>query len=196
REGRMKVAIYARVSTRNHGQDTDTQLLSLRQYAAARGLEIVQEYVDNGFSGSKDRRPQLDKLMKDAHQRRLYAVLVFKLDRCGRSTSHLIRSLETFQSLGIGFISLTESLDSTTAQGRLMFTMLSAFAEFERSMIVERINYGLDRARKQGKKLGRRERVVSKDRIVAYRSEGKSIRWIAEQLGVSVGKVHSIVAAA
>src|SRR5262245_65338966 len=94
----MKVAIYARVSTRNHGQDTDTQLLLLRQYAAARGLEIVQEYVDNGFSGSKDHRPQLDKLMKDAHQRRFDAVLVFKLDRFGRSTSHLIRSLETEES--------------------------------------------------------------------------------------------------
>jgi len=192
----MKVGIYARVSTKNHGQDTDTQLLPLRQYAAARGLEIAQEYVDNGFSGAKDRRPQLDRLMKDAHRRAFDAVLVFKLDRFGRSTSHLIRSLETFQSLGIGFISLTESLDSTTAQGRLMFTMLSAFAEFERSMIVERINYGLSRARKQGKKLGRRERVVSKDRIAAYREKGKSIRWIADTLGVSVGKVHAIVAAA
>src|SRR5262249_6837841 len=98
------------------------------------GLEVVQEYVDNGFSGSKDRRPQLDRLMKDAHRRTFDAVLVFKLDRFGRSTSHLIRSLETFQSLGIGFISLTECLDSTTTQGKLMFTMLSAFAEFERSM--------------------------------------------------------------
>src|SRR5262249_58044672 len=81
----MKAAIYARVSTKNHGQDTDTQLLPLRQYAAARGLDIAQEYVDNGFSGSKDRRPQLDRLMKDAHQRRFDAVLVFKLDRFGRS---------------------------------------------------------------------------------------------------------------
>ena len=171
----------------------DTQLLPLRQYAAARGLEIVQVYVDNGFSGSKDRRPQLDRLMKDAHRRAFDAVLVFKLDRFGRSTSHLIRSLETFQSLGIGFISLTECLDSTTAQGKLMFTMLSAFAEFERTMIVERINYGLDRARKQGKKLGRRELIVSKDRVAQYREEGKSIRWIAETLGVSVGKVHAIV---
>src|SRR5262249_34594263 len=110
----MRIAVYARVSTKNHGQDTDTQLLPLRQYAAARGLDIAQEYVDNGFSGSKDRRPQLDRLMKDAHQRRFDAVLVFKLDRFGRSTSHLIRSLETFQSLGVGFISLTECLDSTT----------------------------------------------------------------------------------
>jgi len=188
----MKLAIYARVSTKNHGQDTDTQLLPLRQYAAARGLEIVQEYVDNGFIGSKDRRPQLDRLMRDAHRRAFDAVLVFKLDRFGRSTSHLIRSLETFQSLGIGFISLTECLDSTTAQGKLMFTMLSAFAEFERSMIVERINYGLDRARKQGKKLGWREVIVSKDRIAAYRQEGRSYRWIADTLGVSVGKAHSI----
>jgi DNA invertase Pin-like site-specific DNA recombinase len=191
----MKAAIYARVSTKNHGQDTDTQLLPLRQYAAARGLDIAQEYVDNGFSGSKDRR-QLHRLTKDAHQGRFDAVLVFKLDRFGRSTSHLIRSLETFQSLGIGFISLTECLDSTTAQGKLMFTMLSAFAEFELSMIVERINYGLDRARQQGKKLGRREVIVSKDRIAAYRSEGKSIRWIADTLGVSVGKVHAIVTTA
>src|SRR5262245_44740242 len=147
----MRIAVYARVSTKNHGQDTDTQLLPLRQYAAARGLDIAQEYVDDGFSGSKDRRPQLDRLMKDAHQRRFDAVLVFKLDRFGRSTSHLIRSLETFQSLGVGFISLTECLDSTTAQEKLMFTM---------------------------------------------RSEGKSIRWIANTLGVSVGKVHAIVAAA
>src|SRR5215475_9197320 len=109
-EATMRIALYVRVSTKNHGQDTDTQLLPLRQYAAARGLRIVQEYVDNGFSGLKDLRPQLDRLMKDAHRRAFDAVLVFKLDRFGRSTSHLIRSLETFQSLGIGFISLTESL--------------------------------------------------------------------------------------
>src|SRR5262249_61974224 len=94
----MKVAIYARVSTKNHGQDTDTQLLPLRQYAAARGWDIAQEYVDNGFSGSKDRRPQLDRLMKDAHQKPFDAVLRFKPDRFRRSTSHLIRSPESFQS--------------------------------------------------------------------------------------------------
>jgi DNA invertase Pin-like site-specific DNA recombinase len=188
----MRVGLYARVSTTGHGQTVETQLLQLRQYAAARGLEIVEEYTDTGISGRKDRRPALDRLMKDAHSRRFDAVLVFRFDRFGRSTSHLIRSLETFQSLGIDFISVSEAVDTSTPTGKLMFSMLSAFSEFERAIIVERIHSGLHRARKQGKKLGRREVIVSKDRVAQYRTEGRSYAWIADTLGVSVGKVHAI----
>ena len=134
--------------------------------------------------------------MAAARKGQFDSVIVWKLDRFARSTRHLVQALEEFQSLAIHFISLTELIDRSTPMGCMVFTLLGAFAEFERSMIVERINYGLDRARRQGKKLGRREVIVSKDRIAQYRSEGKSMRWIANTLSVSVGKVHSIVAAA
>jgi DNA invertase Pin-like site-specific DNA recombinase len=191
-----RIAIYARVSTKQHGQTVDTQLLPLRQYCEARGLEIFAEYCDTGVSGSKDRRPQLDKLMKDAKARKFDGVLVWKFDRFGRSVSHLIKALEEFRSLGVEFISLTEAVDTSTPTGKLMFSMLSAFSEFERSLTIERIHSGLDRARSQGKTLGRREVVVSKDRIAEYRSQGKSYDFISKQLGVSVGKVYAIVNAA
>jgi DNA invertase Pin-like site-specific DNA recombinase len=191
-----RIAIYARVSTTNHGQTTETQLLPLRQYAAARGLDIVEEYCDTGISGTKDKRPALDRLMKDAHARKFDAVAVFRFDRFGRSTSHLLRSLETFQSLGIDFVSMSESIDTSTPTGKLMFSLLSAFAEFERGIIVERINAGLDRCRRKGIKLGRKEVIVSKTKVAEYRSKGRSYAWIADILGVSVGKVHAIAKSA
>ncbi len=191
-----RIALYGRISTRYHGQKVETQLMPLREYAERRGLQVVAEYVDNGVSGTKDTRPELDKLMKAARARRFDGVLVYKFDRFGRSISHLIRALEEFQSLGVEFISLTEAVDTSTPTGKLMFAMLTAFGEFERSLIVERINSGLDRAVKQGKKLGRPSRIVDRDRVLAMRSEGLSIRKIARELKVSVGKIHAISASA
>lgn len=188
-----KIALYARVSTKQHGQDVDTQLLPLRKYAKARGLKTV-EFVDRGISGSKDRRPQLDALMKAAHRREFDAVAVWRFDRFGRSVSHLVRALETFQALGVDFVSLTEAVDTGTPAGKLMFSMLTAFAEFERNLTIERINAGLDRARKQGKTLGRPRKIVSLDRVQTYRAEGKSLRWIGKTLGVSEGKVRALLA--
>src|SRR5690349_5525241 len=117
----MRTALYARISTSNHGQDSELQLRELREHFQRRGWEIIAEYVDNGISGSKDSRPELNRLMADAHIRRFDAVAVWKFDRFARSTSHLLRALETFQSLGIEFISLTESIDTSTPVGKMVF---------------------------------------------------------------------------
>jgi hypothetical protein len=120
---------------------------------------------------------------KDAHARTKFdTVVVFKFDRFGRSTSHLIRSLETFRALGVDFISISESVDTSTPMGKMMFTLLSAFAEFERATITERINAGLDRCRRKGIKLGRKEVIVSKDRVAEYSCRaaptlGSQTRW-------------------
>ena len=112
-----RVALYARVSTKNNGQDPETQLVALREYVTARGLEIVGEYVDVGISGAKDRRPELEKLMVDAKRQRFDAVLVARFDRFARSVRHRVMALDEFNSLGINFISLSESIDTSTPMG-------------------------------------------------------------------------------
>src|SRR6516162_1878871 len=150
-----RAAIYARVSTKNNGQNPETQLVALREYVQNRGWEIAGEYIDHGISGSKDSRPQLDRLMKDARARRLDAVIVARFDRFARSTRHLIMALEEFNGLGVDFISLGESIDTSTAMGKMVFTILGAVAELERNIIRERVTIGLHRARKEGKTLGR-----------------------------------------
>ena len=150
----MRVALYARVSTKNNGQNPETQLVALREYAANRGFEITEEYVDLGVSGSKDRRPALDRMMKDARTRTIDAVLVTRFDRFARSTKHLVTSLEEFQALGVDFVSLGESVDTSTPMGKMIFTVLGAVAELERSLIKERVAMGLERARKEGKPHG------------------------------------------
>src|SRR5687767_14702916 len=124
----MRVGIYARVSTKGKGQTPDTQLLPLRDYCKQRGFEIQAEYTDVGISGSKDSRPELDKLMKAARARQIDAVIVARFDRFARSTRHLVTSLEEFQALGVHFISLNESIDTSTPLGKMVFTVLSAVA--------------------------------------------------------------------
>src|SRR5215471_4003583 len=123
-----RVALYARVSTRGHGQDPETQLLAMREFAAHRRIRVTGEYIDVGISGSKDRRPELDRLMIDARLRRFDAILVVRFDRFARSTRHLVLALEEFQALGIDFISLNESVDTSTAMGKMIFTVLGAVA--------------------------------------------------------------------
>src|SRR5213594_4283273 len=119
-----RVALYARVSTKNNGQDPETQLIALREYASHRGFEIIDEYVDVGISGAKDRRPELDRLMRDARRRKIDAVLVARFDRFARSTKHLVLALEEFQSLGIDFVSLNESVDTSTPMGKMIYTVI------------------------------------------------------------------------
>lgn len=131
----MKAAVYARVSTTNHGQDPKLQLREIADYCARRGWTVSAEYVDEGISGSKEKRPQLDRLIADAHRRNFDAIVVWKFDRFARSVSHLLRALETFQALGIEFVSLTEGIDTSTPAGKLVFTILGAVAELERSLI-------------------------------------------------------------
>ena len=187
------MALYARVSTRNNGQDPETQLLALREYAGHRDLVIAGEYVDSGISGAKDRRPELDRLMADARHRRIDAVLVARFDRFARSTRHLVLALEEFQALGVDFISLSESVDTSTPMGKMVFTVIGAVAELERSLIRERVVMGLKRARKAGKRLGRPRAVVDVDQVVSLREQGRSWREVAQKLSISRGAAQRAV---
>jgi DNA invertase Pin-like site-specific DNA recombinase len=191
----MIAAIYARVSTTNHGQDVTLQTRELRQFAEARGWEIAGEYVDAGVSGTKDSRPELNRLIADAHKRRFDVVCVWRFDRFARSVSHLLRALETFKALGIDFVSFSEQMDTSTPAGKMVFTVLGAVAELERSLIVERVRAGLRNARAKGKTLGRPRVAVDASRITALRASGQPWRAIAKELGVSVGTVHAAVQA-
>ena len=181
-----RAALYMRVSTKGHGQTTETQAVALREYAARRGFEIV-EYPDTGISGSKDSRPALDKLMKDARARRFDVVIVARFDRFARSVSHLLRALEEFNHLSIDFVSLSESIDTSTPVGRMIFTVLGAVAELERNLIKERVQMGITRARKQGKALGRPRIKVDALQVAGLRSRGLSWNQIAETLSVGRG---------
>ena len=180
----MKVAIYARVST-NNGQDPEMQLRELREYCQRRAWEIIQEYVDVGISGTREKRPQLDKLLADAHRRHFDVVVVWRFDRFARSVSHLLRALENFRSLGIEFVSLSEQVDTSTPTGKMIFTVLGAVAELERSLIVERVRAGLRNARAKGKRLGRPRKAANQEVIGRMRSQGASWRAIGRAIGVS-----------
>lgn len=186
----MKAAIYARVSTSNHGQDVGMQTRELRQFCEARGWQVVGEYLDEGISGAKDSRPELNRLMADAHRRKFDAVVCWKFDRFARSVSHLLRALETFDSLGIAFVSLSEQIDTTTPTGKMIFTVLGAVAELERSLIAERVRAGLRNARAKGKRLGRPRVAVDAAEVARLRASGASWPAIARKMGVSVGKVY------
>ena len=186
------VGLYARVSTTDKGQDPQVQLRELREYCERRGWKITEEYVDAGVSGSKDSRPALNRLMADAHSRRFDTVLVWKIDRWGRSLKHLVTSLADLDALGIAFVSLRDNLDLGTPSGRLMMQLLGAMAEFERALIQERVKAGLRNARAKGKRLGRPRVFVSQQRVEMLRGLGLSWRDIAKELGVGVGTVHRI----
>ena len=135
----VRTAIYARVSTANNGQDPSMQTRELREYCERRGWQLAGEYVDLGISGAREKRPELDRLMSDAHRRRFDAVVVWKFDRFARSVSHLLRALETFKALGIEFVSLSEQVDTSTPTGKMVFTVLGGVAELERRLIAERV---------------------------------------------------------
>src|SRR6202521_305311 len=173
----MRSALYQRVSTLD--QNPENQALELRRYIAARGWSTV-EYVDRGVSGAKDRRPALDRLLIDARRRRFDVLVVWRLDRLGRNLRHLITLLEELQALGIAFVSLNEGIDATTPAGKLQMHILGAIAEFERARIAERVKAGLQRARAQGKRLGRPRK--ARPAIVV---PGGSVREAARSWGVS-----------
>ena len=186
-----RIALYARVSTTAGQQDPEMQLRELREYAKNRELTITDEYVDR-MSGSKDTRPALNRLMADATKRKFDAVLVWKLDRFGRSLRHLVNALAELEALGISFISLRDNLDLTTPAGRLMFQIIGAMAEFERALIQERVKAGLRNAKAKGRRLGRPPAIVDGEKIRTLRDSGASWRAIAEKLGIGVGTAHRI----
>jgi len=181
-----QVALYARVSTFN-GQDPEMQLVELREYADRRGWQIAEEYIDQGVSGSRESRPALNRMMADACRRRFDAVMVWKIDRFGRSLKHLVNSLAELAALGVAFISLRDNLDLSTPSGRLMFQIIGAMAEFERALIQERVRAGIRNARAKGKRLGRPRIVVDTSRIATLRAHGNSWSQIRAELGVSKG---------
>jgi DNA invertase Pin-like site-specific DNA recombinase len=190
----MRAAIYARVSTTGQGQSPEMQVRELREYCERRGWQIAGEYVDAGISGAKDSRPELNKLMADAHRRRFDAVVVWKFDRFARSVSHLLRALETFNALGVAFVSLSEQIDTSTPTGKMVFTVLGAVAELERSLIAERVRAGVRNARANGKRLGRPPSGVDADQVARLRASGASWREVERQLAVSARTARRTVA--
>jgi DNA invertase Pin-like site-specific DNA recombinase len=187
---KVVVAIYARVSTMS-GQDPTMQTRELTEYCQRRDWEVFDCYVDKGVSGKKDSRPQLNRMMEDAHARRFDVVVVWRFDRFCRSVSHLLRALETFNALGIQFVSLCEQIDTNTPTGKLVFTVLGAVSEGERNLIAERVRAGLRNARAKGKTLGRPKADVDVTQIELLRASGASWRTIARTMGLSVGTVHA-----
>jgi len=184
----MKVALYARVSTA--GQDPEVQLAALRPHAANRGWEIVEEFVDRGYAGAKERRPALDRLMKSAWAGQFQAVLVWRFDRFARSVKHLITALEQFRTLNVGFVSLHEQFDTSTPIGLAMFTIIGAMAQLERDIIRDRVKAGLDRARARGVRLGRPVADARPDDVTRLRAEGLSWHDIALRLHCSRSTVR------
>jgi DNA invertase Pin-like site-specific DNA recombinase len=190
-QNQVRAAIYARVSTLNCGQDPTMQTRELEEYCQRRGWQVYDTYVDNGVSGKKDSRPQLNRMMQDAHERRFDVVVVWRFDRFARSVSHLLRALEGFNAQGIQFVSLSEQVDTSTPMGKMVFTVLGAVAELERNLIVERVRAGLRHARTKGKQLGRPKKFIDAIRVKSMRDNGASWRVIARELGVSVGSVFT-----
>lgn len=168
-----RVALYARVSTLDKGQDPELQLTELRAFCTSRGWTIAAEYVDRGVSGSKESRPELDKMIAAARRRDIDVIAVWKLDRFARSLKHLVTAVADFEALGVEFVSLRDTIDLTTPAGRLMFQVIGAMAEFERSLIRERVIAGVDRARAKGKRLGRPSKKGKVSRQTLWRRDRK-----------------------
>jgi len=192
----MNAALYARVSTRDKGQDPEMQLTELREFAAKRGWQVVGEFVDLGVSGSKDSRPQLDAMLRLAKVRKLDVIAVWKLDRFGRSLRHLVDTLAELKAVGCAFVSLRDNLDLTTPAGRMMFHVIGAMAEFERELIRERVKAGLAHARSKGQKLGRPKVRRDRDRdakaIRQMCAEGDSYGEIADALGRTKSDIYRV----
>ncbi|MCU1341816.1 MAG: tnpR [Candidatus Acidoferrum typicum] len=184
----MRIGIYARVSTKD--QSCELQVRDLRAYCAARGFDLVREYVDVGQSGAKDSRPELNKLMDDARKRKFDVIIVWRFDRFARSTKHLLTALEEFRSLGIQFISYQENVDTSTPLGQALFTIVSAVAQLERELIRERVSAGIRNARANGKKLGRPRAKTNLVEILQLRTKGYSLRKIAAKLGIGDATVR------
>jgi DNA invertase Pin-like site-specific DNA recombinase len=183
----IRAALYARVSTINHGQDPEVQLGELREFCKRRGFIVAHEYVDKGISGSREKRPALDKLLADCRKRLVDAVVVYRYDRFARSLRQLVNALEEFRSLGIDFISIHEGVDTSTPNGRLVFGIFASIAEFERELIRDRVRSGLAAAKAKGKRIGRPRVSVDVRRIAFLRREGRSWAEITQQTGISKG---------
>ncbi len=180
-----RAALYARVSTTGKGQDVELQLAELRQVAQQRGWTVAGEYVDEGVSGTKDRRPELDRMVEDAKAGRLDLVAVFKLDRLARSLRHLLTLSEDLTSWGVDLVSLRDAgIDTTSAAGRLLLQVLGAFSEFEAAIIRERVQAGVRRAQALGKHCGRPKVEFDLRPALAMLDMGHGLKTTAKALGV------------
>jgi len=190
-----KVALYLRVSTLD--QTTDNQLLELRDHCKKMGWEIVKEYADEGLSGtlSREKRPQLNAMMKDAYRKRFDLVVCWDISRLGRSMKELVLLLADMKEKNVGICSVRQGFDTSTSMGEIMFQFVGILSSWERDMIAERTLAGLARAKSQGKTLGRRK--ITNDsmtaKVVELRNAKKSIRAIAAEVGVSRGTVSNIL---
>jgi DNA invertase Pin-like site-specific DNA recombinase len=183
----IRAALYARISTVNHGQDPEVQLGEIREFCRRRGFTVAHEYVDKGISGSRERRPALDKLLADCRKRLVDAVVVYRYDRFARSLRQLVNALEDFRSLGIDFISIHEGVDTSTPNGRLVFGIFASIAEFERELIRDRVRSGMAAAKAKGKRIGRPKVTVDVLRIASLRRQGRSWAEITRATGISKG---------
>jgi DNA invertase Pin-like site-specific DNA recombinase len=186
-----RVALYARVSTLDKGQDPETQLVQLRQYAQARNFEVITEFIDYA-SGTSEDRTQYKLMMAAAKKRKIDVVLVWRYDRFARSTQALVNALKEFQSLGIDFISYQENIDTTTPTGELIFHVMASLAQFESSLISQRVKAGMARAKAQGKHIARPP--ISKqmqEKIIELQREGVSMNKISKTLGIAYGTVYN-----
>lgn len=189
----LRAAIYARVSTLDKGQDPETQLMALREYAERRGFEIMGEYIDYA-SGAREDRPRYRALLEAARKRRLDVVLVWRYDRFARSTHALVNTLKEFHHLGVDFISYQENVDTTTPQGELIFTIMASLAQFESALISDRVKAGMARARAQGKRISRAPIPKTlQSRIAVLHAQGISISQISKQLGIGYGTAWNYV---
>jgi DNA invertase Pin-like site-specific DNA recombinase len=186
-----RAALYMRVSTLD--QHPENQLNELRQFAGQRGFEVVEEYTDHGISGAKARRPALDRMLKDANRRRFDVVVVWACDRLARSTKHFLQVLDELNDLGIQFLSQRESIDTDGALGRAIVIIISAIAELERSLIVERVRAGMRRAKLEGRRIGRTPLDVDRAAIVRDRLSGLSLTRVAKKHAVSRATVCRLV---
>jgi len=182
-----RVALYVRVSTVD--QHPETQLHDLRQFASQRGLQIVGEYVDHGFCGARARRPELDRMMDDARRHKFDVVLVWACDRLARSTKHLLQTIDELNGMGIQFLSQREAIDTEGPLGRAIIVIVSAMAELERCIIIERVRAGMRRARLEGRQIGRARLDVDREQIVIDRRSGMSLTQVASKHGISRASV-------
>lgn len=179
-----KVALYCRVST--DSQTTENQVLELKVYCERQGWSIYKVYEDKGVSGSQHDRPALDEMLQDAEKKKFDILVVWKIDRIARSVVHLLEVLTTLRNLGIGFASETESINTESAQGRMLLTFLAGISEFEREICIERVRSGMARCKAQGiKKIGRPRVGFDVKKAIELRQDGLGYKQIAKQMNIA-----------
>jgi DNA invertase Pin-like site-specific DNA recombinase len=186
-----RAALYMRVSTVD--QHPENQLNELRDFAALRGFKVAEEYTDHGISGAKARRPALDRMLKDAHRRKFDVVVVWACDRLARSTKHFLQVLDELNEIGVQFLSQREAIDTDGPLGRAIVVIVSAVAELERSLIVERVRAGMRRAKLDGRRIGRAPLDIDHTALVRDRLAGMSLTQVAKRYGLSRASVVRFV---